>query len=108
MIACILSATGRIETNPLRLKDMDRPEPGLGEVLVRVKLCGVCRTDLHVIEGELPPKKSPLIPRETQRHLEIQKKPRIDRKCRSAMCPYQRMCPMHPRKRNKCRWNIAA
>lgn len=62
MIACILSATGRIETNPLRLKDMERPEPGLGEVLVRVKLCGVCRTDLHVIEGELPPKKSPLIP----------------------------------------------
>ena len=38
MIACILSATGRIETNPLRLKDMERPEPGLGEVLVRVKL----------------------------------------------------------------------
>ncbi|HEY1470702.1 MAG TPA: zinc-dependent alcohol dehydrogenase family protein [Candidatus Acidoferrum sp.] len=62
MIACILSATGRIETNPLRLKDVDRPEPGPGEVLVRVKVCGVCRTDLHVIEGELPPIKSPLIP----------------------------------------------
>jgi alcohol dehydrogenase, propanol-preferring len=62
MIACVLSAAGRIETNPLRLKDVDTPEPGLGEVLVRVKVCGVCRTDLHVIEGELPPVKSPLIP----------------------------------------------
>src|SRR5208283_2107501 len=62
MIACVLSATGRIETNPLRLKDVDRPEAGPGEVLVRVKVCGVCRTDLHVIEGELPPRKSPVIP----------------------------------------------
>ena len=62
MIACVLSAIGRIETNPLQLKDVHRPEPGPGEVLVRVKLCAVCRTDLHVIEGELPPRKSPLIP----------------------------------------------
>jgi len=62
MKACVLSARGRIEINPLQLKDVDRPEPGPREVLVRVKLCGVCRTDLHVIEGELPPKKSPLIP----------------------------------------------
>jgi alcohol dehydrogenase, propanol-preferring len=36
--------------------------PGKGEVLVRVHACGVCRTDLHVIEGELPPRKSPVIP----------------------------------------------
>ncbi|MGA8766132.1 MAG: zinc-dependent alcohol dehydrogenase family protein, partial [Candidatus Acidiferrales bacterium] len=36
--------------------------PGKGEVLVRVKMCGVCRTDLHVVEGELPQKKSPVIP----------------------------------------------
>ncbi len=62
MKACVLSAIGRVETNPLQFKDVDRPEPGLGEVLVRVKLCGVCRTDLHVIEGELPAKKSPIIP----------------------------------------------
>ena len=62
MKACVLSAIGRIEINPLQLRDVDRPEPGPGEVLVRVKLCGVCRTDLHVIEGELPAKKSPLIP----------------------------------------------
>jgi propanol-preferring alcohol dehydrogenase len=38
------------------------PEPGKNEVLVRVRACGVCRTDLHVIEGELPPRKSPVIP----------------------------------------------
>lgn len=62
MKACVLSAIGRIETNPLQFKDVDKPEPGLGQVLVRIKLCGVCRTDLHVIEGELPPRKSPLIP----------------------------------------------
>ena len=62
MIACVLSATGRIESNPLRLKDVNTPEPGPGEVLVRVKVCAVCRTDLHVIEGELRPVKSPLIP----------------------------------------------
>jgi alcohol dehydrogenase, propanol-preferring len=62
MKGCVLSAIRRIETNPLQLRELDRPEPGPREVLVRVKLCGVCRTDLHVIEGELPPKKSSLIP----------------------------------------------
>lgn len=38
------------------------PALGTSEVLVRVRTCGVCRTDLHVIEGELPPRKSPVIP----------------------------------------------
>jgi propanol-preferring alcohol dehydrogenase len=38
------------------------PAPGPGEIRVRVDACGVCRTDLHVIEGELPPRKSPVIP----------------------------------------------
>ena len=41
---------------------MPDPRPGQGEVLVRVKMCGVCRTDLHVVEGELPVRKSPVIP----------------------------------------------
>ena len=36
--------------------------PSAGEVLVRVNACGVCRTDLHVVEGELPPRKQPVIP----------------------------------------------
>ena len=62
MKACVLNAPARIETNPLRFMDVDKPVPRAGEVLLRVRTCGVCRTDLHVIEGELPPRKSPVIP----------------------------------------------
>ena len=62
MKACLLRAPARIETNPLEFMDVGVPEPAEGEVLVRVHACGVCRTDLHVIEGELPPRKSPVIP----------------------------------------------
>src|SRR4029077_3695305 len=62
MKACILNAPARIERNPLVLTDVSVPSPDKGEVLIRVRACGVCRTDLHVIEGELPPRKSPVIP----------------------------------------------
>jgi len=62
MKACLLNAPARIESNPLELVDVPVPEPGDGEVLVRVHSCGVYRTDLHVIEGELPPRKSPVVP----------------------------------------------
>ena len=62
MKACVLRAAARIETNPLEFTDVPVPQPGKGEVLVRVSFCGVCRTDLHVVEGELPPRKSPVIP----------------------------------------------
>jgi len=62
MKACLLRTPSRIENNPLEYKDVEPPKPGAGQVLVRVHVCGVCRTDLHVIEGELPPKKSPVIP----------------------------------------------
>ena len=62
MKACLLHAVAPVETNPLVFTDTDTPRPGRGEVLVRVRACAVCRTDLHVIEGELPPRKSPLIP----------------------------------------------
>src|SRR3984893_4520615 len=62
MKACVLRAAARIETNPLEFADVPIPQPGQGEVLVRVNFCGVCRTDLHVVEGELPPRKSPVIP----------------------------------------------
>jgi len=47
---------------PLRLTDVATPEPGAGQVLVRVGACAVCRTDLHVVDGELPHPKLPLIP----------------------------------------------
>ncbi len=62
MKACLLRSPAAVETNPLLFTDVPDPEPRPGEVLVRVKSCGVCRTDLHVIEGELLPRKSPVIP----------------------------------------------
>jgi len=62
MKACLLSAPAANETKPLKYADVAVPQPKSGEVLVRVRSCGVCRTDLHVIEGELPPRKSPVIP----------------------------------------------
>jgi alcohol dehydrogenase, propanol-preferring len=62
MKACLLASPAPIQTNPLQFADRALPEPGRGEVRIRVSACGVCRTDLHVIEGELPPRKSPIIP----------------------------------------------
>jgi propanol-preferring alcohol dehydrogenase len=62
MKACLLQMPAAIEMNPLEYADVETPQPKSGEVLVRVRACGVCRTDLHVIEGELPPLKSPVIP----------------------------------------------
>jgi propanol-preferring alcohol dehydrogenase len=62
MKACVLNSPAPIETNPLQFRDVPAPSPDKGEVLVRVHACAVCRTDLHVIEGELPPRKSPVIP----------------------------------------------
>src|SRR5215475_12194475 len=47
---------------PLRLMEIERPKPGPGEVLIRVSACGVCRTDLHVVDGELEHPKLPLVP----------------------------------------------
>ena len=47
---------------PLELRDIRRPEPGLGEILLAVHACGVCRTDLHVADGDLPNPKLPLVP----------------------------------------------
>jgi propanol-preferring alcohol dehydrogenase len=46
---------------PLQLRDMPKPKPAVGQVLVRVATCAVCRTDLHVADGELPDPKLPLI-----------------------------------------------
>src|SRR5580658_2849940 len=62
MKACLLNSPARIEANPLQFIDVSVPNPAKGEVLIRVHACGVCRTDLHVIEGELKPQKSPVIP----------------------------------------------
>jgi len=62
MKACLLQSVARIETNPLEFVDMPVPQPKDDEVLIRGNFCGVCRTDLHVIEGELPARKLPVIP----------------------------------------------
>jgi propanol-preferring alcohol dehydrogenase len=62
MKACILPAPAPVETNPLHVVDLPKPQPGTAEVLVRVHACGVCRTDLHVVEGELAPRQSPIVP----------------------------------------------
>lgn len=47
---------------PLRAREIAIPEPGAGQVLLRVRACGVCRTDLHVVDGELPHPHLPLVP----------------------------------------------
>jgi alcohol dehydrogenase, propanol-preferring len=47
---------------PLHIEETPKPQPATGQVLLRVRACGVCRTDLHIVEGELPAKKTPLIP----------------------------------------------
>ena len=47
--------------SPLRPADLPEPQPGPGQVLIRVHACGVCRTDLHVVDGELPDPKLPLV-----------------------------------------------
>jgi len=57
-----LSEPAAAETRPLRLEERDAPSPGPGEVLVRVEACGVCRTDLHVVEGDLPARRRPIVP----------------------------------------------
>ena len=58
MKAAILKAAKQ----PLHIEETPQPQPTAGQVLVRVRACGVCRTDLHIVEGELPPRKDALIP----------------------------------------------
>jgi propanol-preferring alcohol dehydrogenase len=51
-----------VEQAPLHLEDIPRPTPGPGEILLRVRCCGLCHTDLHTVEGDLPLPKLPLVP----------------------------------------------
>jgi len=62
MIAMQLTRPRPVEARPLTAVEAPRPTPGRGELLVRVKVCGVCHTDLHTVEGELNLPKLPLIP----------------------------------------------
>jgi alcohol dehydrogenase, propanol-preferring len=49
------------QRTPLRIGEVDDPRPGPGEVLLRVRACGICRTDLHILDGELTEPKLPLV-----------------------------------------------
>ena len=62
MLAAILRTPQAIAERPLGIEEAPQPEPRPGHVLLRVKACGVCRTDLHIVEGELPPKQPTVIP----------------------------------------------
>ena len=62
MKACVLAAPARVESNPLQWIDVPTPEPAEDQLRIKVHACGVCRTDLHVVEGELRPHKSPVVP----------------------------------------------
>ncbi len=62
MKAFILENPAPIETYPLRLTETEIPKPAADEVLVKISACGICRTDLHVCEGELAVRKENIIP----------------------------------------------
>ena len=64
MRAMLLSATGSLDHNPapLEVVDMIRPEPGRGEILIEVAVCGVCHTELDEIEGRTKPPRLPVVP----------------------------------------------
>jgi propanol-preferring alcohol dehydrogenase len=62
MAAWVVHVPGPIQTRPLRRIRRAVPAPGPGELLVRVLACGVCRTDLHLAEGDLPPRRPDVVP----------------------------------------------
>ncbi|MGI9626029.1 MAG: zinc-dependent alcohol dehydrogenase family protein [Longimicrobiales bacterium] len=60
--ACLLRRPGPIHSRPLLLEEVPEPIPGPSEIRVRVSACGICRTDLHVVEGDLKSPELPLVP----------------------------------------------
>lgn len=62
MQAMVLDTPGPVESQPLAMRDLDPPHPGPGQVRLRVTACGVCRTDLHTVEGELAAPRLPVVP----------------------------------------------
>lgn len=62
MRAYVLNQPGPVASRPLALQERPSPSPGPGQIRIQVQACAACRTDLHVIEGELPPKRMPVVP----------------------------------------------
>ena len=62
MKAAVLTSPQDISKRPLSISEVSKPEPAPGHVLLRVRACGVCRTDLHIVEGELKPQRERIIP----------------------------------------------
>lgn len=62
MRAAVLTSPKDISKRPLEIREVPRPKLKPGHVLLRVRACGVCRTDLHIVEGELPPRCPEIIP----------------------------------------------
>jgi len=62
MDAWVVARPGPIATNPLERTRLPVPEPGPGELLIKVEVCAVCRTDLHLAEGDLPPRRPRTVP----------------------------------------------
>lgn len=62
MKAMVMHAPGPVEADPLRAAQRPVPEPGPGELLLKVRACGVCHTDLHLLEGEIDAPRLPIVP----------------------------------------------
>lgn len=62
MRSMVLAVPAPAESRPLQLRERDPLVPGAGELLVRIEVCGVCRTDLHVVEGDLEPRRGAIVP----------------------------------------------
>jgi len=62
MKAAVLISPREVSRHPLSISEVPQPEPKDGHVLLRVRACGVCRTDLHIVEGELAPQRERIIP----------------------------------------------
>ncbi len=62
MKAAVLTGPASIASRPLEIRELPLPTPAPGQILLRVRACGVCRTDLHIVEGELKPLRDHVIP----------------------------------------------
>src|SRR5437763_29804 len=62
MRAMALSSPASIDASPLVLRDFPTPQPAMKEIRVKVEACAICRTDLHICEGELPPHRPNVVP----------------------------------------------